>query len=131
MLIPQFRVLKTLKFDEQFVNLTDFEFRQQSFGFINDGDEELNYGAVQWNLQSSFGSTDRLALEVKSIELVLGVEDCLLGDVNLDGVVDLLDVAPFVEVLTNSSFQKEADTNEDGIVSLLDVDPFVIILTGG
>ena len=118
-------------FDQQFVNLTDFEFRQQSFGFINDGDEELNYGAVQWNLQSSFGSTDRLALEVKSIELVLGVEDCLLGDVNLDGVVDLLDVAPFVEVLTNSSFQKEADTNEDGIVSLLDVDPFVIILTGG
>ncbi|MEM9411390.1 MAG: hypothetical protein AAGA30_09770, partial [Planctomycetota bacterium] len=118
-------------FDEQLVALTDFAFRQQSFGFINDGDEELNYGAVQWNLQSSFGSTDRLALEVKSIELVLTADECLLGDVNLDGLVDLLDVAPFVDILANGGFQKEADTNEDGIVSLLDVGPFVDILTGG
>ena len=54
----------------------------------------------------------------------------LLGDVNLDGVVNLLDVAPFVELLTNGSFQAEADTNQDGVVNLLDVQPFVDILSG-
>lgn len=56
---------------------------------------------------------------------------CLLGDVNLDGVVSLLDVNPFVNLLTSGGFQCEADVNEDGVVSLLDVNPFVVILTGG
>jgi len=55
----------------------------------------------------------------------------LLGDVNLDGAVNLLDVGPFVDLLTNSMFQLEGDINEDGDVNLLDVGPFVAILTGG
>ncbi|MEM9410209.1 MAG: dockerin type I repeat-containing protein [Planctomycetota bacterium] len=55
----------------------------------------------------------------------------ILGDVNLDGEVDLLDVAPFVELLTNGGFQAEADINQDGVVNLLDVAPFVDLLTGG
>ncbi|MEM9412738.1 MAG: dockerin type I domain-containing protein [Planctomycetota bacterium] len=54
----------------------------------------------------------------------------LCGDVNLDGVVDLLDVAPFVELITNNEFQAEADINGDGEVDLLDVAPFVAKLVG-
>ena len=53
----------------------------------------------------------------------------LLGDVNLDGVVDLLDVTPFVDLLMNANFQLEADINQDGTVDLLDVQPFVDLLT--
>ena len=55
----------------------------------------------------------------------------VLGDVNLDGTVDLLDVAPFVDLLANGDFQPEADINQDGIVDLLDVAPFVDLLSGG
>ena len=55
----------------------------------------------------------------------------LLGDVNQDGAVDLLDVGPFVDLLISGEFQAEADTNQDGAVDLLDVGPFVDILTGG
>ena len=54
-----------------------------------------------------------------------------LGDINGDGSVDLLDVAPFVELLTNGGFQPEADINQDGVVDLLDVAPFVDLLSGG
>ncbi len=36
----------------------------------------------------------------------------LLGDVNLDGMVNLLDVDPFINLLTNGTFQAEADCNE-------------------
>ena len=57
--------------------------------------------------------------------------DVLLGDVNRDGVVNLLDVGPFVDLLTSGMFQIEADINGDGIVNLLDVGPFVDLLTGG
>ena len=55
----------------------------------------------------------------------------LRGDVNRDGVVNLLDVQPFVELLTSGEFQLEADINLDGVVDLLDVAPFIDLLSGG
>jgi hypothetical protein len=54
-----------------------------------------------------------------------------LGDVNLDGVVNGLDVDPFVDVLLNGPYQLEADMNGDGDVNGLDVDPFVAAVVGG
>ena len=53
------------------------------------------------------------------------------GDVNGDGVVDLLDVTPFVAVLAGGDFNEAADINGDGMVDLLDVGPFVDLLSGG
>ena len=54
----------------------------------------------------------------------------MIGDVNMDGMVDLLDISPFVDAITGG-FVCEADVNEDGVVDLFDVTPFVAILTGG
>ena len=55
----------------------------------------------------------------------------MLGDVNLDGAVDLLDVSPFIDAIINGELQCEADVNLDGAVDLLDVQPFVNLLAGG
>lgn len=55
----------------------------------------------------------------------------LLGDVNGDGVVNLLDVAPFIDAVSNGVYIPEADINGDGVVNLLDVQPFVDLLSGG
>ena len=55
----------------------------------------------------------------------------LKGDVNLDGLINLLDVNPFVDELQSGGNQAEADTNCDGEVNLLDVGPFVDLLGGG
>ena len=55
----------------------------------------------------------------------------LLGDVNLDGEVNGLDVDPFVDVLLNGPYQREADMNGDDVVNGLDVDPFVTTVVGG
>ena len=56
----------------------------------------------------------------------------LIGDVNCDGEVNLLDVAPFVDILTGDApFNAKADIDQSGSVDLLDVNPFVLLLTGG
>ena len=55
----------------------------------------------------------------------------LPGDVNCDGVVDLLDVNPFVNVITSGVFNHKADVNNDGSVNLLDVGEFITLLTEG
>ena len=52
-----------------------------------------------------------------------------LGDVNRDGVVDFLDIAPFIALLTAGDFQDEADTNGDDTVDFLDISPFIALLT--
>ena len=56
--------------------------------------------------------------------------EILIGDTNHDGEVNLLDVAPFVQVLSKAGFLCEADINQDGFVNLLDVEPFVELLSG-
>ena len=63
------------------------------------------------------------------IRFVRDVDDVLVGDINCDGAVNLLDVAPFVSAISNGIFILEADTNFDGVVNLLDVKPFVDILS--
>ena len=59
------------------------------------------------------------------------VDDILLGDVNLDGMVNFLDISPFIGVLSNQGTQAEADLNQDGVVSFLDISPFIMTLTAG
>ena len=54
----------------------------------------------------------------------------LMGDVNCDGMVDLLDVGPFVDLIVSGQFSAKADFNNNGAVDLLDVGPFVELITG-
>ena len=54
----------------------------------------------------------------------------LLGDVNQNGAVDLLDIQPFIDLLINGGFLAEADTNGDGAVDLLDIAGLVDLLVG-
>jgi hypothetical protein len=54
----------------------------------------------------------------------------LLGDVNCDGEVNLLDVSPFVELISSGAFSDKADVNFDGAVNLQDIGPFIDLLIG-
>jgi hypothetical protein len=52
-----------------------------------------------------------------------------LGDVNQDGVVNFLDIAPFTTILQTGGFQDEADINRDGVVNFLDISFFIDLLS--
>jgi hypothetical protein len=85
-----------------------------------------------------YGSLDEVRIydEALSQDEIKDVMDSipdltLLGDVNLDGEVNGLDVDPFVDVLLNGPYQAEADMNVDQVVNGLDVDPFVAAVVGG
>lgn len=64
------------------------------------------------------------------LELLLDESGVLVGDVNCDGVIDLLDVQPFVDQITSGIFDAKADIDGNGSVDLLDVGPFVALLGG-
>ena len=73
-------------------------------------------------------SSDGVPSVAKWLQIGQDVGGTILGDVNLDGAVNLLDVQPFVKLIGAGQFQVEADINQDGAVNLLDVDPFIALL---
>ena len=66
-----------------------------------------------------------------TFELTNNSAGVTLGDVNGDGEFNLLDVAPFVDLLANGGFNAAGDFNGDGNVNLLDVSLFVDGLATG
>ena len=49
-----------------------------------------------------------------------GIPEAIVGDVNGDGDINLLDIQPFVELLANGQFIHAADANFDGTVDFSD-----------
>ena len=72
-----------------------------------------------------------LNFDSRDIGVILnkGLPRVLIGDVNLDGEVNLLDIAPFIVLVIAVEFQPEADINQDGSVDLLDINPLIELLT--
>jgi len=64
-----------------------------------------------------------------AVTLISEFPQIMLGDCNLDGDVDFLDISPFIAVLASNGFLAEADCNEDGVVTFLDISPFIAILS--
>ena len=92
----------------------------------------LSAGSVDLNQPVSFGEDTNQELYVVAINgQILSINPIVIfGDVNQDGVVNLLDVQPFIDLLNSGGFLDEADINQDGAVNLLDVDPFIGVLAG-
>ena len=68
---------------------------------------------------------DALTLDTQFYGLSVAFEALLLGDVNLDGGINFLDISRFIQILTVGDFQDEADINQDGSVNFLDISQFL------
>ena len=53
----------------------------------------------------------------------------IVGDVNGDQLVNFLDIAPFIAILSGGDTQDEADIDRNGTVNFLDISPFIMLLT--
>ena len=74
------------------------------------------------------GSWNFSQLNTQGIVSIVGAAS--LGDINEDGTINFLDIAPFIAILSSTTYFEPADCNEDGVVDFLDIAPFIAILTG-
>ena len=58
------------------------------------------------------------------------LEGAITGDFNSDGLVNLLDVSSFVDLIGSGTYEPRADMNYDGDSNLADVPHFIDLLTG-
>lgn len=92
-----------------------------------------NFSGVQSQFSAGFNTTIEsfggFGIGVAPIiKFTVSSSSVLLGDVNQDGILNLLDVAPFVNAISNGIPIPEADINQDGDVNLLDISPFIDLL---
>ena len=92
------------------------------FGFFANGQQfSFNLNAVNTSSFIDHFSPD-------SVLTVTLVTPPVLGDVNMDGVVDFFDIQPFISVLSSRTFQAEADIDGNGVVDFFDIQPFIGLL---
>ena len=64
------------------------------------------------------------------ISALLNNQNGILGDLNEDGIINILDVIATVNVVLSTDYQSNFDLNEDDYVNILDVIIIVIIIQG-
>ena len=80
-----------------------------------------------FNLMSTFSPTDFFSPAATLTVTLDG--PVVLGDLNLDGIVNFLDISPFIQVLTSGDFQAEGDIDKSGTVDFLDISGFIGLLS--
>ena len=110
------------------INDADANSRDE-FSFVTDTDPDGMFlpAGETLRLAATNGSVNIQGLTVQVVTDDIPID--LICDVNRDGVINFLDIAPFISLLTIGDFQAEADCNQDGVVSFLDIAPFIMILT--
>ena len=83
-----------------------------------------------WLDINSDGALDMFIATCDNYHMYVNSAKVLLGDANCDGVVNLLDVEPFVDFLSSGTFKAQADMNGDGVINLLDVQGFIAAISG-
>lgn len=119
--------------DENSTNITDEELAD-AMRLVESVALRQDSGFTDGDAFSSIVTVEALAAGTEFAAVLDAISEgtkVLVGDVNCDGAIDLLDVAPFVALVTAGDFNEKADINGDGTVDLLDVAPFVTLLTTG
>ena len=103
-------------------------FSNQFLGGLPAGTGNLGAdGAGMFIADASTTALDLTAVTPFTITVPGGV--FILGDANLDGVVDFADIPAFIAILQDGDFLDQADTNRDGMVDFSDIPSFIDILT--
>ena len=104
---------------------TTVSFTESSGGLIATGVESITFEITERAVPG--GHT--IGREIDIFGSPTGGSNFPLGDCNLDGAVDFLDISPFISLLTVGEYFEQADVNQDGSVNFLDISPFIALLS--
>jgi hypothetical protein len=94
-------------------------------GLLADGEP------FSFNLNTNKHSGDGDYFNPAATLTVTLVSAVVLGDVNLDSVLDFADIPAFIAILMSGDFQAEADCNQNGALDFGDIPAFIELLLAG
>jgi len=79
-------------------------------------------------MDGGFSQYDQNISDHRPVALKLAVEQIPLGDMNNDGILNVIDVVSIVSIVLYNQYLDSADMNLDGIVNILDIIELVSII---
>ena len=73
----------------------------------------MSQRSTEWNWKLATTAGDG------NVIVLTAIATFLLGDVNQDGFINLIDIQPFVALISGGGFQLDADITPDSVVNLL------------
>ena len=89
----------------------------------------VNDGVLSVFVQEGSSNSGVTTSDLHILDFNITDTSILLGDVNLDGNVNFLDISPFIALLSADIYQIEADIDQNDSVDFLDIPAFIGLLT--
>ena len=58
---------------------------------------------------------------LKELFFDVSIDDFIIGDINLDNLINILDIVLLVDLVLNNEFNQIADLNNDDVLNVIDV----------
>ena len=94
---------------------------------------QININPTELEINTDYSGKLIVASNVNTNPIIIPVQlhttdNSILGDINLDGVVNIVDVVQLVNLVLNTEFNLLADINDDGIINILDIVQLVTLI---
>ena len=86
-----------------------------------DIEEITNSGIVVWSYSQSGNNANIARAQKYPIDYFDEVDDGISGDINQDGILNILDIVSLVNLVLADDYLESGDINQDGILNILDI----------
>ena len=83
--------------------------------------EVTEEGEIVWEYTDNGSNNTAIARAQKYALDYFGDNDNLLGDMNGDGILNILDLVTLVNLILSNEYMETGDLNEDGVLNILDI----------
>ena len=93
-----------------------------------DIDEVTESGTVVWDYSHPGNNANIARSQKYSIDHFDQINDGVLGDINGDDIINILDIVSLINLVLSNQYESTADINDDGILNILDIVSLVNII---
>ena len=95
-----------------------------------DIEEITESGTVVWSYNQSGNNANIARAQKYPIDYFDEVDDGIAGDLNGDGILNILDIVSLVNLVLASDYEESGDINQDGTLNILDIVSLVNLILG-
>ena len=93
--------------------------------------EVTSEGEIVWEYTDNGSSNTVIARAQKYALDYFGDNDDMHGDINGDGIINILDLVSLVNLVLSDVYMNTGDLNEDGTLNILDIVLLASLILGG
>ena len=95
-----------------------------------DIEEITESGSVVWSYSQSGTNANIARAQKYAIDHFDEVDDGITGDINSDGILNILDIVSLVNLVLANDYEPSGDINQDGTLNILDIVSLVNLILG-